>query len=70
MLICITLITEQIYLGNEDGQRNLKTLKDLGITNILICGFCLKTFYPNKFIYLILIGNRGFSRGRIVKIYF
>lgn len=45
-------ITEKIYLGNEDGQRDLKVLKDLGITHILICGSYLKTYHPGNFIYL------------------
>ena len=41
-------------MGNEDGQRDLKTLKDLGISHILICGSYLKTFHPKDFNYLQL----------------
>jgi protein-tyrosine phosphatase len=47
----IDKITEKIYLGNEDGQRDLEKLTSLGVTNILNCAAFVENFHPDKFIY-------------------
>jgi len=47
----IDKISEKIYLGNEDAQRDKDNLKKLGITNILVVGSCLDIFHPNDFEY-------------------
>ena len=50
----IDKITNEIFLGNEDGQRDLNRLKDLGITNVLVCGSELGIFHPNDLSYMHL----------------
>ena len=50
----MTKITEKIYLGNEDGQREKELLQNEGITHILICGSQLHVFHPDIFNYKIL----------------
>jgi dual specificity phosphatase 12 len=47
----IDKITEKIYLGNHDGAREREKLKELGVTNILICGFFLWQYHKDEFIY-------------------
>jgi protein-tyrosine phosphatase len=47
-------ITNEVFLGNEDGQRDLNVLKNLGITNVLVCGSELRIFHPNDLSYLQL----------------
>lgn len=47
----IDKITDKIYLGNEDGQRDLHKLKSLGVTHILNCAAFVENFHPGKFIY-------------------
>lgn len=44
-------ITEKVYLGNNDAQRDKKLLKDNGITHILMCGNYLYPFHPEDFTY-------------------
>lgn len=44
-------ITEKIYLGNEDAQRDKEKLKKLGITHILVVGSGLEIFHPTEFEY-------------------
>lgn len=48
----INQISKKVYLGNEEGALCKETLKELGITNILICGADLNKFHPKDFIYL------------------
>jgi len=47
----IDQITDNIYLGDQYGAKNLKELKDLNITHVLICGSDLVAHFPNDFIY-------------------
>ena len=47
-------ITEKIYLGNEDTARDKKILKELNISNILICAEGCEIFFPDEFNYKIL----------------
>ena len=47
-------ITEKVYLGNEDAQRDKENLKKLGITHILVIGTFLDIFHPLDFVYKIL----------------
>jgi len=47
-------ITDKIFLGNYDGQRERNKLNDIGITNILVCGNFFQKFYPNDFIYYVV----------------
>ena len=44
-------ITNKIFLGNEEGAKNIEQLKFRGISHILICGVDLIKFYPEEFIY-------------------
>ncbi len=50
----IDKITDKIYLGNEDGQREKLKLKELGVTHILNCAAYLENFHPESFVYLNL----------------
>ena len=47
-------ITDKIYLGNEDTARDKKILKELNISNILICAEGCEKFFPEEFEYKIL----------------
>lgn len=47
----IDQITDKVFLGNEDGQRDKENLKKLGITHILVVGNGLKIFHPKDFEY-------------------
>lgn len=47
----IDKITDKVYLGNYDGQRDKQKLNDIGITSVLICGNYFQRFYPNEYIY-------------------
>lgn len=47
----IDQITEKIFLGNEDAQRDKEKLKKLGITHILVVGNGLEIFHPTDFEY-------------------
>ena len=47
-------ITDKIYLGNEDTARDKKILKELKISNILICAEGCEPFFSDEFIYKIL----------------
>ena len=48
------LITDKIYLGNEDTARDKEILNKLNISNILICAEGCEPFFPNEFKYKIL----------------
>ncbi len=50
----IDMITDKIFLGNYDAQRDRNRLNDLGITNILVCGNYFQMFHPNDFIYYVV----------------
>ena len=47
-------ITDKIYLGNEDTARDKNILKELKISNILICAEGCEPFFPDEFKYKIL----------------
>ena len=47
-------ITDKIYLGNEDTARDKSILKQLNISNILICAEGCECFFPNEFNYKVL----------------
>ena len=47
-------ITDKLYLGNEDTARDKKILKELNISNILICAEGCEKFYPDEYNYKIL----------------
>ena len=47
----IDQITEKVFLGNEDAQRDKDYLKTLGITHILVVGSGLEIFHPLEFEY-------------------
>ena len=47
-------ITDKIYLGNEDTARDKNILKELNISNILICAEGCEPFFSNEFKYKIL----------------
>jgi len=47
----IDQISEKVYLGNEDGQRDKEYLKKLGVTHILVVGSGLNIFHPIDFEY-------------------
>jgi hypothetical protein len=49
----IDKITENIYLGNHDGQREKEKLMGYGIKGIMICGSYLKKHHPDNFQYLV-----------------
>ena len=48
------IIPNKLYLGNNESAKNLETLKEYNITSILICGYFLSEFFPDKFIYKTL----------------
>jgi protein-tyrosine phosphatase len=48
------IIPNKLYLGNNEGAKNLEILKKNNITAILICGYFLSEFFPNQFIYKTL----------------
>ena len=50
----IDKITDRIYLGNYDGQRELNKLTSYGITDILICGNFFQQFYKDQFSYNVI----------------
>jgi protein-tyrosine phosphatase/ribosomal protein L32 len=50
----IEMITDKIYLGNYDAQRDKNRLNDLGITNVLVCGNYFQKFHPNEFTYYVV----------------
>jgi len=47
----IDKITEKIYLGNEEAQKQKSLLKLLKITHILVVGEELQIFHANDFVY-------------------
>ncbi len=57
----IDQITETIYLGNADGSREKKSLKDKEITHILVCGDLLLKHYPDDFIYYEIPAEDNFK---------
>ena len=48
------IIPEKLYLGNNESAKNLEILEKHQITAILICGYFLSEFFPDKFIYKTL----------------
>ncbi len=48
------LITENILIGNLTNATNKKTLKELGITHILICASYIEPSFPNVIFNLLL----------------
>jgi hypothetical protein len=48
------IIPNKLYLGNNESAKNFEILKEHGITSILICGYFLSEFFPDKFIYKTL----------------
>ena len=50
----VEIIPNKLYLGNNESAKDLDTLNKYKITSILICGYFLSEFYPNKFIYKTL----------------
>ena len=48
------VIPNKLYLGNYESAKNLKILEENQITAILICGYFLSEFFPDKFIYKTL----------------
>ena len=48
------IIPNKIYLGNNESAKNYELLKEHQITSILICGYFLSEFFPDKFIYKTL----------------
>ena len=48
------IIPNKLYLGNNESAKNLELLKEHQITSILICGYFLSEFFPDKFIYKTL----------------
>lgn len=48
------IIPNKIYLGNNESAKNLELLKEHQITSILICGYFLSEFFPDKFTYKTL----------------
>ena len=48
------IIPNKLYLGNNEAAKNKDLLKQNNITAILICGYFLSEFFPNKFIYKTL----------------
>ena len=48
------VIPNKLYLGNYESAKNLKILEEKQITAILICGYFLSEFFPDKFIYKTL----------------
>lgn len=50
----VEIIKGKLYLGNNEGAKNLELLKKNNITGILICGYFLSEFYPNEFKYKTL----------------
>ena len=48
------IIENKLYLGNNESAKNIDILNKYKITSILICGYFLSEFYPNKFIYKTL----------------
>ena len=53
----IDQISEKIFLGNEDAQRDKENLKKLGITHILVVGSGLEIFHPDDFQYKQFLVN-------------
>ena len=47
----IDQITEKVYLGNEDAQRDKENLKKIGVTHILVVGNGLDILHPLDFEY-------------------
>ena len=47
----INKITDKIYLGDEDAAQDFQTLKECGITHILICAKEPKKFFCKDMIY-------------------
>jgi len=50
----ISKISEKLYLGNYDGQREKDILKKLGVTNVLACGSLLEDLNEGEFVFLQL----------------
>lgn len=50
----VNKITDKIYLGNENGSREKGFLKEIGVTNILVCAAKLEVLHPESFQYLCL----------------
>ena len=48
------IIPNKLYLGNNESAKSLETLQKHQITSILICGYFLSEFFPDKFIYKTL----------------
>ena len=48
------IIPNKLYLGNNESAKNLEILQENQITAILICGYFLSEFFPDKFIYKTL----------------
>ena len=48
------IIPNKLYLGNNESAKNFEILKEHEITSILICGYFLSEFFPDKFIYKTL----------------
>ena len=48
------IIPNKLYLGNNESAKNLEILKEHEITSILICGYFLSEFFPDKFVYKTL----------------
>ena len=48
------IIPNKIYLGNNESAKNYALLKEHQITSILICGYFLSEFFPDKFTYKTL----------------
>jgi len=51
----VDLITDNIFIGDYDDASDLITLKDLNITNVLICAAKLEMKFPNNFTYKHLV---------------
>jgi protein-tyrosine phosphatase len=58
----IDQITDNIYLGNYDGQREKEKLKGYGINGILVCGSYLKKLHPDDFDYLVFEINDSLNQ--------
>jgi len=48
------IIRNKLYLGNNESAKNLEILEEHKISSILICGYFLSEFFPDKFIYKTL----------------